>query len=354
MSSASRLASTEPAYAGIVNAVTEAILSPRWPGAVWSFGPLEINDFSFCIAGTRLNAKGTHGVYIKIPKRQIATRSLDAIDDADRTFGEVENQSLELLADTWPTDDEVHYVEVLGRIENINALVTRRIFGEDFSVWLRKVEREPNELAISRLGRVGRSLAEFHANRAGQDLASRKRLAAKFASYVERLRRFDVRRHACGRIVGLASAEAIKSGCTYSPVTATLKGLDVRNLLIERDGRLVFLDPGAIKPDSPLADYARFAATLRLLYWGRMSFFVGRTPRAEYRQAFERGYFGGSAPAAARIFELKELCKMWLMAHVALQGKSWPGALKHVMRSAYINRFFERWLEELSRNWSHE
>jgi len=84
-----------------------------------------------------------------------------------------------------------------------------------------------------------------------------------------------------------------------------------------------------------------------------LPFFLGRIPRAEYGHAFEFGYFDGVAPAAARIFELKELCKMWLMAHVALDGKDWPHAVKRALAVTYIERFFQTWLAELEESWPY-
>ena len=360
MSSTSRLASTDQAYVDVVNVVLDSVLKPRWPEVSWSFGALEVNDFSFCIAADPLAGPERRGIYIKVPKRRIATTSLAAIDDADRAFGDHEYRSLEFLGGAWPADQDVRYVDLLGRVDRVNAIVTRRVYGEDFSAWLRRVDsqgpgptRPVDERAADRLRRVGESLVRFHDGQRREFFASEARLTAKFQGYVERLALFGVANHCIVTISRLASASTITLGCRHSPATTTLKGLDVRNLLLESDGRLVFLDPGALKSDSPLADYARFAATLRLLYWGKLPFFLGRMPRLEYMAAFERGYFGGNMPSAARIFELKELCKMWLMAHVALRDKRWPAPFKRFLRSFYVDRFFASWLAEMHQGWAH-
>lgn len=55
--------------------------------------------------------------------------------------------------------------------------------------------------------------------------------------------------------------------------TRTLKGLDIRNILIDKGGLLRILDPGKMKRDCIEADLARFLVTCRILYWGSMLFF---------------------------------------------------------------------------------
>jgi hypothetical protein len=351
------LASSDPDYASVVDAVLNGVLLARCPKGQWSFGPLEINDFSFCIPVECVDEKPLKGAYVKVPKRRIATATLQELDEQDRRFGAEEARSLRLLADTWPIDENVAFVTMLGRIEAANVIVTRRVYGQDFSQWLRRVDADglrtalgDRERAIGSLERVGRSLARFHGAQAIDSRPDPSRLKAKFAGYAQRLSDFGIGREALTDVSALASETAIAAACDYAPMTTTLKGLDVRNLLIEPDGRLVFLDPGAMKLDSPLADHARFAATLRLLYWGKLPFFFGRRPRSEYALAFEQAYFGGEQPPAGRIFELKELCKMWLMAHVALRAKPWPAPFKRFLRSSYVNRFFTAWVAEMQRD----
>ena len=332
------------------------VLAPIWPNAVWSFGKLELNDFSICIPAERTDVRFGEGVYVKIPKRRSQTRSIDQIDEADQRFGGSEAASLTALAEAWPIGDGVRYVEMLGHIEERNVLVTRRVYGEDFSVRLRRLDftgrlkhRKADQDAVEALRRVGRSLASFHRATRREGGPTTKVLMAKFGRYGGRLREFGVAEESISRILQIASPWMVEDTPGFAAGALTLKGLDVRNLLAEPEGRLVFLDPGALKVDSPLADHARFSATIRLLYWGKLAFFLGMYPRAEYMDAFDQGYFGGQRPSASKIYELKELCKMWLMAHAALRGKPWPRLLKSALRATYIDRFFTSWIAELER-----
>jgi hypothetical protein len=127
-------------------------------------------------------------------------------------------------------------------------------------------------------------------------------------------------------------------------ITMTLKGLDLRNVLINKEGRVYLLDPGKMSEDIGEADLARFIVTCRILYWGGVLFFLRLTPEQSYEQRFIKGYYGSDKRSGTllRIMIIKELLKQWRWAHMNLRFKHWPKPLKQILEKAYINPFYRR------------
>jgi hypothetical protein len=126
--------------------------------------------------------------------------------------------------------------------------------------------------------------------------------------------------------------------------TATLKGIDIRNVLINDDS-LFLLDPGKIKTTCREADLARFAMTYRLLHWGSRSFLLVGEPDRHAEKAFFRGYYARcpeTDPKLLELYFLKEQLKHWHTALNSLSLKPWPSLFKSIVTRIYVNPFFER------------
>ena len=129
-----------------------------------------------------------------------------------------------------------------------------------------------------------------------------------------------------------------------SRITMTLKGLDLRNVLIDKEGTVYLLDPGKMSDDVGEADLARFIVTCRILYWGGVLFFLRLAPDRSYERSFIQGYYGADKRPhkLIGILIIKELLKQWRWAHVNLRFKHWPKPLKQLLEKTYIAPFYRR------------
>ena len=124
----------------------------------------------------------------------------------------------------------------------------------------------------------------------------------------------------------------------------TLKGLDVRNILITDDDQLYLLDPGLIRREAYHADLARYIVTHEILFWGSPLFAIGVRPSPHTTESFLTGYSAEEDVLSSKTFKilkLKELLKHWSMAYTALRLKQYPLIIDSLLRKGYINRFYE-------------
>jgi hypothetical protein len=323
-----------------------------------SRGAIEINDWSFSIGLEASRDGHRHGVYIKIPKDEICRKEIFPITAGAARLARDEFEALRHLAGHWPDDDlRVCFVKPLEFLADYNAIVTRRAYGAPLFAAFRHRDllahmgvRSASDGIKEALHRLGRALSRYHAGTAtpapwhGYDLAQKMRglttelcclgLPAPLKARLE---------------PAFAAIERLDSAIQICP---TLKGLDVRNILIAEDGALHILDPGKLKLDAAEADVARFVMTCRLLYWGSPLFGLRLSPAARYEDSFLAGYYGDRPPAGPlfRLYLLKEQLKSLRMAYHALRNKRWGTAVKGVFKSCYIEPFFHRSLSrELSR-----
>ena len=125
----------------------------------------------------------------------------------------------------------------------------------------------------------------------------------------------------------------------------TLKGIDIRNVLIDRQDRLYLLDPGRLKITYREADLARFIMTYRILYWGSKLLLLVREPDPKSEAAFLGSYYSHSQPSCPQLidfFLLKEQLKHWYTALDSLQRRPWPSPLKRIVAMVYVNPFYTR------------
>ncbi len=317
------------------------------------YGPLEINDFSICF-GINVQGNSTpEGVYVKIPKADLykkARREIMPLTDKDLKAAEEEYHSLIHLSKFWKADDiQVRFVEPLGFLNEYNAIVTSRVYADyifrTFRRWDLMGKLQPGthqDPMHNMLFRIGTALFRFHQTSIHDNVFRVDETLGTIKHYCAHLDTFKVSRAFLDNII--ASVETLRGFKASTHLTKTLKGLDVRNILIDKAGNIFMLDPGRMKDDYKEADLARFLVTCRILYWGSILFFLQISPKRSYEESFLRGYYGSHErdEKILGVFIIKDLVKHWYLAHIALQLKQWPIFFKYFLKHTYINPFYKR------------
>ncbi len=319
-------------------------------------GPIEINYYSICFWLARNVKEGEDSVYVKIPKADALRQTILPITNADRALAEGEYESLRILSALWDGKGTgVEYVKLVTFVSTYNAIVTRKVHGEDMlalyrrSDLLRRWNRRHFDDAIPGiLFRIGQALAGFHRKTTKEAVFSAGKVWSKIEGYCRELVSFGVEIGHLGHLLQiLAPYKGLKTN-TYR--TVTLKGLDIRNVLADATGRVFLFDPGRMKEDFREADLARFLVTCRILYWGSCLFFLRLRPGVTYEEKFLEGYYyyeDTNQPTFPLLFfMLKELLKQWHHAHVALSMKRWPRPVKWFLRHTYINPYYQQQIKE--------
>ena len=310
-------------------------------------------NFSSCFSVERISGRNHDGVYIKIPKSDIVRKSVLPTSQADRKLAVEEYKSLTYLSRHWDSGGlEVRYVEPLAFYAEYNAIISRRAYGRFLFLSYRSADHgrrflrgRSTDTVCSVLRRIGGALNAYHRrSQLAEELpdASFKadRVIAKIKQTIAYLAGLGVNEKFLQNAL-----ERLITWRTYTelcPVAMTLKGLDIRNMLIDSEKRVYLLDPGKLKADFLQADLARFLVTCRILYWGTLWFFIRLRPAKTFENSFLEGY-GPSmsgADAVLKLFTLKELFKHWHTAHVAVAFKRWPSAIKWIVRKIYIDPFY--------------
>ncbi len=317
-------------------------------------GPIEINDYSICFSIDRGENTGSETLYVKIPKTDVSRQTILPITYADRILAEREYESLRVLSTLWEGEEfGVEYVKPVTFVPSYNAIVTGRVHGEELLALYRRwdllrrwSERPLGDPIPGMLYRIGQALAGFHRKTATEAVFCTDILWPKIERYHGELLSWGVERaHLIQLLQALKPYKRLTTG-TYR--TATLKGLDIRNILADASGRVFMFDPGRMKEDFREADLARFLVTCRILYWGSWLFFLRLRPGASYEAKFLEGYYEDKNQPTFPLlfFMLKELLKQWHHAHVALSMKHWPRPVKWFLRHTYINPYYQQQIQE--------
>jgi hypothetical protein len=289
-------------------------------------------------------------VFVKIPKVDLRRRggTILPISVDDRRMAQDEYDSLLFLADRWRADDlRVSFVRPLGFFEPCNAIVLAHVRARDACETLRRwdLRRRVGDRGASRrtqdvMARMGLALRRLHDGTAQPSTFRGGALQDKLVRYIERLDPIVADR----RVLSSARDAAMRIGQMSQAVecTSTLKGIDIRNVMLDGDDGIVLFDPGKRKITLPEADLARFLVTYRILWWGHPAFLFGcrADPRAEdaFLHAYEgRGSVRGPLFHAQMV---KELLKHWATAHESLRLKAWPPVVSRVLAAGWIDRFY--------------
>ena len=145
------------------------------------------------------------------------------------------------------------------------------------------------------MARLGSALGRFHQRSAQKALFRASDAIPKLQHYLRELRPIT-RSHLPDRVAHVVSDLA--SYETEGLQVTTLKGIDIRNVLLDERNSAFLLDPGRMKIAFREADLARFLMTYRILFWGNPLFAIGFRPDAAAEDAFLEGYYANSEPAS--------------------------------------------------------
>jgi hypothetical protein len=311
--------------------------------------PLQVLNFSSTFSIDWLSSAGRQGVFVKIPRVDIRQRQVGLVTPADRRFAGEEYDSLVRLSQAWKSADlGVSFVKPLTFLAAYNAIVTQRAYAREFFALFRRQDlchrfRGPGaaDRVLGCLKRLGQSLARYHLGCGEEGLFTAAATGKKIQGYLARLQELEVDRALLSQVA--RTLERLEGRVAPTHLTQTIKGLDVRNILISPEGQLFLLDPGKLKRDFKEADLARFLVTCRILHWGSLWFFLRLTPHGAYEESFLQGYYRGAKPNwIMTVFLIKELLKHWLMAYRAMGIKRWPRTLKAVLKGTYIDPFYRK------------
>ncbi len=315
------------------------------------YGPLAINDYSICFGISGIENLGPSGVYVKIPKADLFLknpRTILPLTDADRKFAEAEYSSLVHLSKFWQSDDiGVSFVKPISFLKDYNAIITRRIYAKDFFRFFRKDDlagrlglNKGNRQIRDALFRIGTALHRFHKTSLKDDIFRADRVLEKIEYYCACLTASGISSKFCNNVI--TKIKSLVDDRMPIQLTKTLKGLDIRNVLMDDSCRIYMLDPGKMKEDCKEMDVARFIVTCRILYWGGLIFFLRFSPETCYEECFLNGYYGAERRNSRLLILLiiKELFKHWGTASLVLQLKPWPILSKRILKYTYIDPFY--------------
>ena len=263
-------------------------------------------------------------------------------------------RSLRTLADQWRADDlAVSWVRLRAGVPDYNALVTDAVQGDEALTVFRRLDlrrrlgctRDRDRLRAA-MARLGAALGRFHNVNSRATVFRMDRSISKIEQYCREIA--SGTRSPVLTDVSRALQEMAGQDIGAVEVT-TLKGIDIRNVLMDDQDRLFLLDPGRLKRACREADLARFIMTYRILYWGSRLFLLGLRPDARAERAFLEAYYANSAPPSPKLlgfFLMKEQIKHWHTALDSLRLRPWPPALKRLVAAIYVNPFYTRQLTE--------
>lgn len=203
--------------------------------------------------------------------------------------------------------------------------------------------RGSDAAALDGLRRLGAALARYHLDGTAQAEWGGAQQAGRLAELGGQLDKHGWPQTARDRLASALPGIETLGGETVR--AATLKGLDVQNVLADGEGRLLLLDPGSLKTGYREADVARFLVSCRLVLWSTPAFPLSARHEAPHAQAFLAGYYGEERPTPLlALICAAETLETWRKAYGALAHKPWPGPLKLLLRRRYIEPVFARWL----------
>jgi hypothetical protein len=312
--------------------------------------PLSPNYFSFTYSISAKTPEGDKAIFIKIPKNDLRGRipRIMPITDKDRIMAQEEKKSLELLRKNWPGDNcGIEWIKLIGEVPDYNAIITERIFGKEAFAVFRKYDirmrfgfindRKNLEKSMNRLGNV---LANYHitdSNKSTFYLSDELKKIEQYCNKLKTLVNCDILEKI------MRDLNSIKGFSQPSNTVPTIKGLDIRNVLVDSDKNYFLLDPGKIKLAFREVDLARFIVTYRMLYWGSIKLVFLKTPYENAELAFLQGYRDqGYSQKILTILLIKEQLKHWLNIYDYINQINWDQRFKKIVSWFYIDPFFSR------------
>jgi len=345
----------EKGYKKIAKYVAKEILNSS-ESASLNIGGLSTNYFSFTFSLCVHESNGAQNVFVKIPKgymRGQATNILSNSDD-DKIMFEEEVKSLRYLNKNWGSStNNVEWVKLLGVVNEYNALITERIFGDDALNLFRRLDIR------RRFGFVKERLKlENYMCRIGGAVYNYHRENGKVGDYSVKQDLNKINKY-CSELSGMTKSKLLTKVTDYlqsinqyeyrTIIAPTLKGIDVRNVLVGASDELYILDPGKMKTTCREADLSRFLLTYRILYWGSIFLLLFKEPDINSEKRFINQNYPSDDEFNAdllNIFLVKEILKHWHTALDSLSYLSWSPRIKNIVQKIYVNPFYEKQLKK--------
>ena len=257
---------------------------------------------------------------------------------------------MRLLGRKWEGDDfDVRWVNLCGVIAEYNAIVTDAVEGDEALAVFRQLDLrrrlgfQKNAKRLQCLmARLGAALGRFHQTNSRTTVFRFSEALPKLEFYCKKLAASTGSAWPERILESLHSMDGMQLPGIEVP---TLKGIDIRNVLIDPQDRLYLLDPGKTKFTHREADLARFVMTYRILYWGSKLLLLVGKPDSRAEVAFLESYYSHSQPPCPQLlalFLLKEQLKHWHTALDSLQKLTWPPVIKRMVGAIYVNPFYTR------------
>ena len=339
--------------------IVEEIFHQSFSSVKVAVGPLMTNYFSFIFFIEVHTSRGTQKVFVKIPKEDLrkGSKTILPISTADRRMAEGEVDSLRTLSDQWQSEDlGVSWVRLRKFVVQYNAIVTDAVEGDDALAVFRKLDlrrrlgsKKDRFRLLKAMDRIGTALGRFHLRDVTEVDFLPALAAPKLLNYANEISKLSDSAWP-SRVNRLI--EQFGTSPIPGLLTTALKGIDVRNVLIDNNDHIKLLDPGRMKKACREDDIVRFLMTWRILYWGTAWFALGMEPDVAGETAFLEGYQESMSLLPSNcllnFFMLKEILKHWHTAYIALSLKNWSRVIKRFVAVHYIDRFFELQLSKLA------
>jgi len=313
--------------------------------------PITSNYYSFTFSLKVRTLDGVSEVFVKIPKKDLRAhvRDILPIEEGDRQMGEDEAQSLQFLNQRWQGDAvNVYWVNLRGVITEFNALVTDGIDGEEATTVFRRLDlrrrcgflRDAGTLRSS-MARLGEALGRYHQNNAVPAVFRLSDALPKVESYCRALRQSS------GSVLPELAYRTLENMAGLELpglMVPTIKGIDVRNVVVDADNSLYLLDPGKSKLTFRETDIARFVMTYRILYWGSPLLMFVREPDRNAELSFLEAYNATTRLSSSRLLDiyiLKEQLKHWHTAMQSLEKVNWAPVVQRIVERIYVRPFYE-------------
>jgi hypothetical protein len=329
--------------------VAKEFLGTQASDSALEIGPISVNNYSFTFSVTLQTGRS---VFVKVPKLDMrgTVPQLLPISPGDREMALEEESSLKMLRQRWSAGGlGVEWVRLLGGVAEYNAIVTERVIAEEALVVFRRLDLrrrlgfEADADRLRRLmARLGAAFGQFHQSASTEAEYHLSSELPKFEFYCRELA------PQAGGPWPEAVIQTVRSlGDLRIPgsTAPTLKGIDVRNTLVDSEDHIFLLDPGKTKIAHREADLARFLMTYRILYWGSKMLLLVREPDSGAEAAFLESYYAQNPPSCRRLlslYMLKEQLKHWHTAVDSLERRPWPSWLKRLAARVYVAPFYER------------
>jgi len=318
----------------------------------FSFGKISFHHYSITFPCTLLKSGSEIRGYGKIPKSDPSKRSVTQLNEADRVLAKNEYTSLEYLRDHWPGSKfGVNFVTPLAFVESSNLLITEELPGEHLHAQMRR-RLLKKKLSFGSVGgdplvpcfaRIGKALGAFHREHRAPKNAIAASVADKLISTSKAIHRqtgIDL-----ALVVNACIGEDVLE-ILNNTQAKTMKGFDIRNIIVDGRECINIIDPGKIKVDTALADVARFIVTIRLVFWGSWYCPLIVSEVDEYEDAFIDAWRSesGLATDGLSILVIKEVLRYWLIGLDAAARYAPNTLLESALKRYYVNRVFLRML----------